>query len=231
MFVTSLKPVALCCVLAALTGCAVSPLPLAENFPLTTQKKVRSAGHWSQLSRDVVAQTLASLEKSGATPQTTLHVALPENASSFDRAFHEFLVTELVQSGRTVSPYNNAMLTVSYQTQIVKHNSERPDFMPGRFTTLTAGLYVLYGLNQLSTDALAGGLLGVAGVADYAASASTGGPTATELVLTTTVTGGDRYVSRKTDVYYVEESDSTLFASLQQDPRLIAPRTMKVVAQ
>ena len=231
MFVTSLKPVALCCVLAALAGCAVSPLPLAENFPLTTQKKVRSAGHWSQLSRDVVAQTLASLEKSGATPQTTLHVALPENASSFDRAFHEFLVTELVQSGRTVSPYNNAMLTVSYQTQIVKHNSERPDFMPGRFTTLTAGLYVLYGLNQLSTDALAGGLLGVAGAADYAASASTGGPTATELVLTTTVTGGDRYVSRKTDVYYVEESDSTLFASLQQDPRLIAPRTMKVVAQ
>ena len=78
---------------------------------------------------------------------------------------------------------------------------------------------------------MAGGILGVAGVADYAASVSTGGPTATELILTTTVTGGDRYLSRKTDVYYVEESDSTLFSSLQNDPRMIAPQTMKVVAQ
>ena len=231
MFVTSLKPVALCCFVAALTGCAVSPLPLAENFPLTTQKKVRSAGHWNQLSHDVVAQTLASLENAGATPQTTLYVALPDNASHFDRAFHAFLVTELVQKGRRVSPYNNAVLTINYQTQIVKHNSQRPDFIPGRFTTLTAGLYVLHGLNQLSNDALAGGILGVAGVADYAASVSTGGPTATELILTTTVTGGDRYLSRKTDVYYVEESDSTLFSSLQNDPRMIAPQTMKVVAQ
>lgn len=231
MFVTSLKPIVLCCVVAALAGCAVSPLPLAENFPLTVQKKVRSAGHWNQLSHDVVAQTLASLEKAGATPQSTLHVAMPENASDFDRAFHEFLITELVQAGRRVSPSNNAMLTVSYQTQIVKHNSERPHFIPGRYTTLTAGLYVLHGLNQLSLDALAGGVLGIAGAADYAASASTGGPTATELILTTTVTGGERYLSRKTDVYYVEESDSTLFASLQRDPRLIAPQTMKVVAQ
>ena len=55
--------------------------------------------------------------------------------------------------------------------------------------------------------------------------------THTELVLTTTVTGVGRYLSRKTDVYYVEESDTSLFASMKADPSAINVTTMKVVAQ
>lgn len=231
MFFKSLKPAALCCAVAALAGCAMSPIPVAENFQLTTQKKVRSAGHWSLLSRDVVEQTLNSLENAGATPQTTLYVALPANAADFDLAFREFLITELVQRGRRVLSTDTAVLTLNYQTQIVKHNSERPNFVPGRVTALTGGLYVMYGLNQLSTDALAAGVLGLAGAADYAASASTGGPTSTELILTTTVTGAGRYMSRKTDVYYVEQSDSSLFSALYRDPATLGLKSMKVVSQ
>ena len=45
-----------------------------------------------------------------------------------------------------------------------------------------------------------------------------------ELVLMTTISSGDRYVARKTDVYYVEEADTTLFAS-----GAAHPKTMKVV--
>ncbi len=198
----------------------MSPIPVAENFPLTTQKKVRSAGHWNQLSQDVVAQTVASLEKAGATPQTTLHVAIPPNASDFDQAFHEFLVTQLVQKGWNVLLADNAQLTVTYHSQIVRHNSERPRFIPGLFTSLTAGLYVLH-----NVDPAAGGLM-LAGALDYGSSINTGGPTHTELVLTTTVTGNGRYVSRKTDVYYVEESDTSLFNGLY---RYSAARGMKVV--
>lgn len=208
MIHTLLKPAALCCVVAALAGCAMSPIPVAENFPLTTQKKVRSAGHWNQLSQDVVAQTLVRLEKAGATPQTSLYVAMAPNAGDFDRAFHEFLVTELVQRGWSVLTTDNAALTVTYQSQIIKHNSERPRFVPGLFTSLTAGLYVLH-----NVTAAAGSLL-LAGALDYGSSANTGGPTHTELILTTTVAGNGRYVSRKTDVYYVEESDTSLFNGL-----------------
>lgn len=200
----------------------MSPIPVAQNFPLTTQKKVRSAGHWNQLSQDVVAQTLASLEKAGATQQSTLHVSMAGNTSDFDRAFHEFLVTELVQKGWHVLPTNNAALTLSYQSQIIKHNSDRPQFVPGLFTSLTAGLYVLHNV----TPAV-GGLM-LAGALDYGSSIQTGGPTHTELVLTTTVTGNGRYMSRKTDVYYVEESDTSLFNGLY---RYSAATSMKVVGQ
>ena len=39
---------------ATLAGCAYrSPIPLAENFELTVQPKVRSAGHWELVSHDV----------------------------------------------------------------------------------------------------------------------------------------------------------------------------------
>ncbi len=231
MIFKSLKPVALCCVVAALVGCATSPIPVAENFELTAQKKVRSAGHWNLLSRDVVEQTLTSLEAAGATPQTTLFVALPSSPSDFDLAFRDFLITELVQQGRRVLPTDSAALTINYHTQIVRHKSERPHFIPGKYTALTSGLYVLHGLNQMSVDALAAGVMGLAVAADYGASAYTGGPTSTELILTTTVLGAGRYMTRKTDVYYVEESDASLFLGLYKDPTSIDLKSMKVVAQ
>ena len=221
-----LKPAALCCTVALLAGCAMSPIPTSENFQLTTQKKVRSAGHWSLLSHDVIEQMLVSLERSGATRETGIHVPMPASPSDFDRAFHEFLITELVQRNwQVLTSTNNSALTLSYQTQIVKHNSQRPHFIPGLFTAITAGLYVLHNASP------AGAALAVAGGLDVGASVSSGGPTHTELVLTTTVTGVGRYLSRKTDVYYVEESDTSLFASMKADPSAINVTTMKVVAQ
>lgn len=221
-----LKPAVLCCAVSTLAGCAMSPVPVAENFQLTTQKKVRSAGHWSMLSRDVIAQTLASLEKSGATRENAVYVPTPLSASDFDKAFHQFLITELVQKGwQVLTTASNSSLTLSYQTQIVKHNSKRPQFVPGLFTAITAGLYVLHN----ASPAVAA--LGLAGGLDAGASIYSGGPTHTELLLTTTVTGAGRYVSRKTDVYYVEESDASLFASLQIDPSILKATTMKVVAE
>lgn len=235
MISRSLKPAALCCVIAALAGCASSPIPVAENFQITSQKKVRSAGHWNLLSQDVIEQTVISLDNASATPQTTLYVALPANPSDFDLAFHEFLVTGLVQKGRRVMSTDTAMLTLSYQTQIVTHNSDRPHFMPGRFTAMTAlgaGLYAMYNVaNPLSADATAIAALALAGAADLGASVYTGGPTHTELILTSTVTGAGRYMSRKTDVYYVEESDTSLFRNMVKDPLSLGLKSMKVVAE
>ena len=197
---------------AVLTGCAATaPIPLAENFELTVQPKVRSAGHWELLSQDVVAQTLATLGQAGMAPAAQLHVALPANPSTFDRAFREFLITKLVQGGAPVFQSPGQTLQVTYDTQVVRHNSERPHFIPGRFTMLAAGLMAAYGLRDVHLDAqlLAG--LGLAGAMDYAASVDSGGPTHTELILTTTVTRDGQYIARKTDVYYLQNADTPLF--------------------
>ena len=205
---------------ALLVGCASSPIPVSANFPITVEPKVRSAGHWGLLSNDVVKQTLDSLGKLGVNGN--LYVALPNNPTEFDKAFQQFLITDLVKSGRVVQQYPDRALEVSYQTQVVRHNSPRPYFLPGRFTMITAGLYAAYGLGlQPVGDKMVGGLAAAAG-ADYIASENSGGPTATELILTTTIAQGGRYLVRKTDIYYVEEADTTLL-------QYKAPQVMKVV--
>ena len=205
---------------ALLVGCASSPIPVSANFPLTVEPKVRSAGHWGLLSNDVVKQTLDSLGKLGVNGN--LYVAMPANATEFDKAFQQFLITDLVKSGRVVQQYPDRALEVSYQTQVVRHNSPRPHFVPGRFTMITAGLYAAYGLGLAPVgDKMVGGLH-AAVAADYIASVDSGGPTATELILTTTIAQGGRYLVRKTDVYYIEEADTTLL-------QYKAPQVMKVV--
>lgn len=211
---------------AILVGCATSPIPTAENFELTTQKKVRSAGHWELLARDVIAQTSTSLERAGIGAGTDMHVALPNNASEFDRAFRDFLITELVENGKSVMVKPEGAIEVSYETQVVRHRSERPHFVPGRYSMLTAGLYAIYGISREHLDVQLLGGLALAGLADYAASVYTGGPTHTEMILTTTVSSGGRYLARKTDVYYLENDDAFLFARSS-----LRPVVMEVVAQ
>ena len=197
---------------ATMVGCATrAPIPLAENFELTVQPKVRSAGHWELVSRDVVAKTLATLDKAGVAPGTQLHVALPLNPSSFDLAFRDFLITKLVQSGAPVQQMPGQTLDVTYHAQLVRHNSERPHFIPGQFTMLAAGLMAAYGLRHEHIDAQMLGALGLTAAADYGASINSGGPTNTEMILTTTVARGGQYIARKTDVYYLENADTPLF--------------------
>lgn len=210
-----------------LTGCAnKAPIPLAENFELTSQPKVRSAGHWELVSRDVVAQTLGTLNKAGAAG-APLHVALPPNPSAFDYAFRDFLITEFVQSGTPVLHAPGQTLDVTYQAQVVRHNSDRPRFIPGVFTMLATGVAAAYGLRHEHIDTQIAAGLGLAIAADYANSINSGGPTNTEMILTTTVSRGGQYIARKTDVYYLENADTPLFMRGSS----FKPIYMKVVSQ
>lgn len=224
-----IRLVLLGCVAAVLTACSHAPIPVAENFEFTSQKKVRSAGHWELISRDIVAQTGTRLVAAGVSKTMPLSVVLPPNPTAFDRAFHDFLITQLVNDGYHVSTAPQAQAArLSYRTQVVRHNSPRPHFIPGAATALTTGLYVAHGLAiHASTGEAMAGVLGFAALADLGASQFTGGPTAHELILTTMVEADNRYLVRTTDVYYLENADVSLFT-----PRTLPQvREMKVVGQ
>lgn len=216
--------------LVALVGCTHAPIPVAENFEYTSQKKVRSAGHWELLARDVIAQTSMTLESAGIAADADLYVAEQEYPSPFDIAFRQFIISELVNGGRSVRQSPQGAVRIDYSTLVVRHDSTRPHFVPGALTVITGGLYAAYGLRN---ESLAGQMaygLAVAGLVDYGLSQYTGGPTHTELVLTTTVAAGDRYISSKSDVYYVEEDDIGLFAKVFPTPEPYA-KVMGVVGQ
>ncbi len=229
----AIRLIALTSAVAALSACAHSPVPVAENFALTTQKKVRSAGHWDMLSRDVVSQTKKKLADAGVGATTPLSVVVPPSPSAFDQAFTTFLITELVNGGYHVSVKpDQSTLKISYQTQIIRHESVRPHFVPGSITALTSGLFVAHGLGvHASTGQAMAGALGFAALADLGLSQYSGGPTAHELVLTTMVEGQDRFLVRNSDVYYIENADVSLFAPRGVSVQPIATQNLKVVGQ
>lgn len=174
----------------AMSGCAEAPIPGASNFnPQPQQYKVRAAGHWDLMAGDVAAETLATLERNGLSAKTPMHVVLPRHPSAFDTAFHELLVTKLVQSGASVYDKAGQQLELNYDAQIVHHN-------------------VLHdGQNGSARSSGFGESLG----SDYSASTYVGGPAYTEVLLTSTVTRQGQYVARKSNVYYVDNAVAAQF--------------------
>lgn len=202
---------------ALCAGCA-SQVPLATNHPLTTQKKIRSSHHWDVIADDVAAQTVAALaDKKKGLGDKPLYVLSPTDNTSFNTAFRNFLVTRMVNRGIPVKKEKNGAQEIQYELQLVRHNSSRYAHIPGTLTALTAGVSVL-------RDALAKGssavpaLLGISALSDYGLGYYSGGPTHTELIVTTSILKDETYFFRKSDIYYIEEADTELFVEALERP-------------
>lgn len=197
--------------IALLSGCGTAQVPYTQNHPASYQKVARATSHWDILADDVAAQTVAAVGT-----QKTIYVVTPTEATDFNRAFHNFLITRMVNKGIPVSNQKVGAIEVQYETQVVQHNSERKAYKPGTITMLTAGLMVAYNVHKWTPDAQAVALLGVAGAADVYESTDAGSPTKTELVVTTSAVEGGRYLVRKTDIYYIEPEDASLFMHIEK---------------
>lgn len=195
----------------AVSGCA-SQVPVAETYPVTYQKKAKASHHWDVAAEDVVTQTEASLEKFNYLTGRALYVMPAREKTTFNKAFGNFLVTRMVNRGLPVSPNPEGAVTVQYETQLVQHNSDRPNYAPGTLTALTAGVLVArdIALYASSESQIVGGLA-LVGLADLGIGHLSGGPTKTELIVTTSITAEDRFVMRKSDIYYLEDVDASLF--------------------
>jgi hypothetical protein len=210
---------------AAVTGCA-SPVPMADNFPLSVQKVARVAHHWDVVADDVVSQTLSSIDKAPELQRRPIFIEPADTGSAFDRAFRNFLITRFVDKGQFVNVCKTPLqekagfvqapglppVNVQYETQIVRHRGPIPPYRPGALTWLAANVAAIYNLAAVNHSrdftAIAGaGII----VADDIVAGHAAHPTHTELILTTTITEDNRYVMRKSDVYYIPDADTSLF--------------------
>ena len=192
----------------AATGCAHVPIP--ENPPVSTQRIARAAHHWRLLAQDVVAQI-----GPGVSPQLmagrAVRVHAPSETTPFTKAFTNMLVTELVRGGTGVTRADESnAIEVRYETQVIVYGGVRSAYRPGTFSILTGGLLVLRHALNYPADALLGTAAAV-GATDYVMSTSGGHPTHTELLVTTSVVEGNKYLSRQTDISYVPDLDVGLF--------------------
>lgn len=199
--------------LLVLSGCGTVQVPYTQNHPESYQKVARAVSHWDILADDVAAQTVAAIGT-----QRTIYVATPPEATDFNRAFHDLLITRMVNKGIPVSSQKTGAIEVQYEAQVVRHNSARHAYKPGTITMLTAGLMVAYNVPGWAQPGDAGmALMGAAGVADVFATMNAGSPTKTELVVTTSAVEGGRYLVRKTDIYYLEPEDVPLFMRIEKN--------------
>ncbi|QTA88748.1 hypothetical protein [Desulfonema magnum] len=207
-------------------GC-YTQTPKPATYQYSTQQKMQAAYHWDVLAEDVACQIKMNLKKKGYLNQPVYirpacgapmgpcdrHYETP-----FDEGFYDLLLTHLVRQGMRVSNVENNALVVTNKVQVVYHRENRltrtlrPGFMTAVGALASAWALVVrdayeYGGGGAKAAALAGaGLTGIA-LYDAASGMFTKDMPHSEVIITTSIRDYDRYLMRKTDIYYINDAD------------------------
>ena len=206
-------------------GACMSQIPMATTYPVTFQKKMQAAHHWDILTEDVANRLHDALIGSeGQGRPVSLYVQQPKYDSHFGNAFHDLLITHLMERGFSITENPAGGLPLTYDIQVVSHNDRgfiRP--MPGLFTALASSVFVLRSIaDESSTAAWMAGAVGVDVVTGYI----TDNPN-NEIIVTTSLISGDRYIARVRDIYYI--SDNNVGQYVASGPAPVTTRIVEVV--
>ena len=222
----------LLCAAALAAGCSAPDIPRTESHPPSVQKKAQAVHHWDVLADDVAARIADKISEwpAGEHP---IHVPATD-ASPFGQGFRKLLLTHLLDRGVTLSsePTHVVLLV---DTQVVQHPSSDPVAMLPR-TRLADGVDVSRDWPGQTIGGAPVAGVGVAAQGDApAAPAVPGVPAAgsavrTEVLVTTSLESGKRYLARTADIYYLEPDDAPLFlpAAPPPPPRATPLKTWKV---
>lgn len=202
-----IAPALLVC--AALAGgCSTPDIPRLDNYPATGQKTSRAVHHWDVLADDV-ASRIANKISDWPAGEHPIYVSMA-NDSNFNRGFHKLLVVRLLDRGVVLST-NPTAVDLTVEAQLVQHNaasSSRP------WTRLAAGI-------DVARDSVV--------QAPDAATSVAGGSARTEVLITTALKSGDRYLAGSADVYYIDGGDALLYQTPLPPPLPTPVKTWKVV--
>ncbi len=190
-------------------GCASPDLPHAEYHPPSGQKTARAIHHWDVLADDVAAR-MAEKMRDWPPGEHPIYVS-PSGDSSFNAGFRKLLITRLLDRGVTLSTEPTAV-EIKFDTQLVQHNAG------AAWEPLAADVAVV-------RDPY-----GEAGGAPVPAAPN--GAARAEVLVTTSVESGGRYLARTADVYSIEQSDTALYRvrALQPSQPVVPLKTWRVVA-
>ncbi len=209
-----LRPSAALVLAVFLVACTQTPVP--TTYPYSEQKKMQAAHHWEVLAVDVaeqLAQKLTTVNLAGRKVAIEFSEDTP-----FNKGFRSLLLTQLVHRGVPVSARPAAdSLKVVYETQLVHHRQERlsrtyPGALSATATYLATGVWVirdalLYGTDAAQYWAIVGVAIGAVVAADVFSGAFARDLPHSEVVISASLMEGDDYLSRKTDIYYVNDED------------------------
>lgn len=209
-------------------GCA-SRIPEPITYPYSQQQKMEASHHWQVLAEDLANRInneliiTDNIHKTVFVKETCGNEAIPcspTETSSFNEAFRDLLITNLVGFGiPTKQQKDDETLQIHYKVQIVRHASERiRTLQPGLLTGLSAAIVVL---RNAPLDLVT---LAVGAAADVA-NANMAGHGHYEIIITTSMLTGGKYLFRASDIYYINDKDFWHY----QDHQLQA-KTMKLTS-
>lgn len=207
-------------VAASLSGCA-SQVPLASTYEYTTQQKMQAAHHWDVLAADVSSR-LAEHMTSASVSHRAISV-IPNSTTPFEQAFEDLLITQLVGKGLDIRANKNEQLKLTFETQVISH-SDRGYITPGQgertvLALIATGVWAAVNIASNSTAAkdalIAAGILG-AGVAMDATAGDITSVTNKEVLINVSLMDGDKYLMRKTGIYYINEPDDSHYQMLSK---------------
>ena len=228
--------------LGLLVGCALPSsrldIPRADNYPASGQQKARAVHHWEVLASDV-ATRLADKLSEWPTDSHPIHITIDQE-SSFNQGFIKLLRIHLLQRGVTLSPAPGE-LELQIQTQVVQHASGAGVNPPLPWTALATGIgvardwYMHYYGRVLAPGVTTALGLGTGLTLDWwrqeTQGTAAGGPTRTEVLISTTLKSSTRYLTGTADLYYIEVEDKTLYQPPPPPPPPPPPmKTWQVVA-
>ena len=198
-------------VLASACATPYSETPLATNFATSKQHKLQAASHWNLISRDVALRLSASLPRDAA-----VFVNQASEQTAFERAFTAQLLTALVQAGHPVMKSPEGALRIGIDTQAIPFSADRPQYRNfGSATALGAGVWAIYDLVEYASNgagkAAMLGLVAIDAHKWFQSEFASGETPQHEIIITTTVSDPNRYITRDTSVYYVADADRALY--------------------
>lgn len=219
----SWRPVLALAATLALAGCSSLDVPRADNYPASDQKKARAVHHWDVLADDVAGR-IADKIRQWPPGEYPIHVSTVSDAS-FNQGFRKLLSTRLLDRGVALSTQPSGVQLV-VETQVVQHPAPTMNLnrAPMPVTRLALGIAVARDLVHAPPAAasVAGSLGAMALLADATSylteGGASGGPTRTEVLITTSLENADRYLARTADVYYIEDADAVLYQAKEPTP-------------
>ncbi|MEA5097812.1 MAG: hypothetical protein VB032_04675 [Burkholderiaceae bacterium] len=196
-----------------LGGCAAtSDAPQAINFPPAMQHKALAAAHWSLIANDVAEH----LKNSIGRDNPVLYVTEPQ-PTDFSQAFHNLLISALVNKGFNVAKTRDgSTLSIEVNVQLVRFSAQR--FQNSGFDSakpLSGSLLAVNGVvprtDAEGVDSLAKSALVDWNDGRYLSRLAGGITPSHELIVTISATNSTQYLSRRTNVYYILDSDKHLY--------------------
>ncbi len=189
-----------------MTGCStLDGRPSVAFFDPAPEMKLKSASHWRTIADDVVGQ-IAPIAKRDGMP---IFVS-SQDATTFGRVFASQLRSSLISRGVSLSDTDAGALSLAVLVDEVTHVTI-PRYQPGSLTVLSGGVLVVRDAFETANRAInsTAGLLIAGDIIKTINEKNT--PPDTEIVMTVKLMNNSRYAIHRTDIYYIDSVDSSLF--------------------